>query len=259
MKKILIWFLSLGIATAEISYEPAGIKMGRKQYTEGENNLRPFHWPLGTEVDFLFILGEGSFIKINHKKSKLTIFTDDQGTDLLKKKKGSFISMSPTPDSGKSEDGKAFMWSVRSNITPAKGARELSIEGIATFTVATKSRQSKSQLVPAKKGTTVTIGEHKIEITKVEESNWGDAKLEVTLKSDLNLVELRRIRFFDKSGKLIPSERSFYGTSSFGSKSTTKVTYNFEKKVDTITVELDEWTDQKEIEVPVKSKIGVGL
>ena len=100
---------------------------------------------------------------------------------------------------------------------------------------------------------------HKIEITKVEESNWGDAKLEVTFKSDLNLVELRRIRFFDKSGKLIPSERSFYGTSSFGSKSTTKVTYNFDKKVDTIIVELDEWIDQKEIEVPVKSKIGVGL
>ena len=86
MKKVLIWFLSLGITTAEISYEPAGIKMGRKQYTEGENNLRPFHWPLGTEVDFLFILGEGSFIKINHQKSKRYLRMIKEPTFLKKRR-----------------------------------------------------------------------------------------------------------------------------------------------------------------------------
>ncbi|MFW6157997.1 MAG: hypothetical protein ACOC8E_01405 [Planctomycetota bacterium] len=243
---------------AEPKVEVRGVRVvgdgyGGKRGTE----LRPFNWSKGTAV-VLFVTGaEGGLLEFDDDASELKTFEDDRGTDLLKAAKDARFGRKPGFGhfSKVSKDGKVSMVDVSSTGLPADGATKLKLAGKLAFRSATTRETYEQKGVALKKDTKINFETLPMTVQKVGKPKWGNDALAVTLETNADPAPIADVKFIGADGKEIESRirsRTHFGN-------TYRHTYNLKKKADTVTVQIEYWTDMKTVDVPFSVEATLGL
>jgi len=255
----------IGCAYGEVEIEFNGLRIVGKGYSSNSNNqsgneeIRPFNWTSGTSLSLLVSTDDLSIVGLNQKESRLTKFTDDQGTDFLKVKNrfsGKAIKFGWVEVS---QDAKALGTTIESDAIPAKGSQSLILQGDLVVTTGSKTEKVQSGTIALKEGAQIEVGGFSFKIKEIDQPRFGDAKMSLTLETQKNMDELKEIQFFDESGKEIESSKGGSGSWGFGGKMTYSRTYELRKKVSELEIGIIRWADLKEVKVPLDLKIGVGL
>jgi len=259
----MVFGLIPGVAFGEVKVELAGLQVTAKGYLpEGENefnSLRAFNRQLGTKVGLLITSSDKAIVKLDEEKSKVTVFSDDQETDLIKvkgrfgRKSGVFRMTS------EAKDGKAIITHVESSGVPKKGAKNLTLKGDLVVSLASKARELRSELTVLKKGEKLVVGEDAFEVNGLGKPDYGDSPIQVELKSSVSYKDFKGLHFYDSKGNKIESDRSGSGSMGIFGKRTYTVSFNLKKKVDKIVFAVDEWSDLEVVKVPFDFTIGAGL
>jgi hypothetical protein len=159
----------------------------------------------------------------------------------------------------KSESGKALMTSLESDALPASGATSITVAGELVLSLASKSELKKSEKVAVKEGEKLVVAGQTFTIEKAEKPKWGEGKLEVTLKSSVDLKNFRRVVFYGPDGRELESERGMWSSMGMFGKKTYKTSYLFKVKPEELVMGLDAWTDLEVVKVPLDLKVGAGL
>ncbi len=262
-RALMVLGLVAGTVCGEVKVEMAGLQVTAKGYvSEGENefnSLRAFNRQLGTKVGLLVTSSDKTIVKLDEEKSKVIVFSDDQETDLIKvkgrfgKKSGVFRMTS------KAKDGKAVITHVESSGVPKKGTKTLTLKGGLVVSLASKSKEVRSELTVLKKGEKLVVGEDAFEVNSLRKPDWGDDPIQVELKSSVSYKDFKGLHFYDTKGNKIESERSGSGSMGIFGKRTYTVSFNLKKKVDKIVLAVDEWSDLEVVKVPFNFTIGAGL
>ena len=259
----MVFGLVAGVASGEVKVELAGLQVTAKGYVpKGENefnSLRAFNRQLGTKVGLLVTSSDKAIVKLDEEKSKVTVFSDDQETDLIKvkgrfgRKSGVFRMTS------EAKDGKAIITHVESSGVPKKGAKNLTLKGGLVVSLASKSKEVRSELTVLKKGEKLVLGEDAFEINSLGKPDWGDDPIQVELKSSVSYKDFKGFHFYDSEGNKVESKRSGSGSMGIFGKRTYTVSFNLKKKVDKIVLAVDEWSDLEIVKIPFDFTIGAGL
>ena len=240
-----------------VKIEVRGVRVVGEGYAEGMGGVRAFNWSKGTSVGVLVVFPEGGLISFNRDASSLDKMADDKGTDLKVRDRFGESGFGMMP--GISEDGKACMVEIDGKGVPATGAQEIAASGTLVFTCGSKKETFKQENVLLKVGTKVRAGRIPFEISKVGDPDWGEAPLQITLKTDKDCSAISEIKFLDAAGKEIRSSDA--GTMSMSGMGMTQVekSFNLSEKVETVTVAVTYWMDMAEKKVPFSVKAGLGL
>ena len=260
---MMVFGLVAGVASGEVKVELAGLQVTAKGYVpKGENefnSLRAFNRQLGTKVGLLVTSSDKAIVKLDEEKSKVTVFSDDQETDLIKvkgrfgRKSGVFRMTS------EAKDGKAIITHVESSGVPKKWAKNLTLKGGLVVSLASKSKEVRSELTVLKKGEKLVLGEDAFEINSLGKPDWGDDPIQVELKSSVSYKDFKGFHFYDSEGNKVESKRSGSGSMGIFGKRTYTVSFNLKKKVDKIVLAVDEWSDLEVVKIPFDFTIGAGL
>lgn len=264
MKKFAIAMgLLTGVVSGEMKVEVSGIRVVGKGYSSRKDamsdEIKAFNWSSGTSVALLVKSDGAKIVSLNEKKSKITVFADDKGTDFMKVK--SRFSNQPCKFewSEVSEDGVALGTTIASPGLPAKGAKSLIIKGELIVATGSKFEEKKSGKVKPVDDAVIEVGGYSFNVVKTGDPKWGEMKFQLTLSTSDDLETIQGIVFYDQDGEKLEAQDSGSGTSSFGSKTTYSKTFQFKKKPAELVVGLNLWTDLKVITLPVDLNVGAGL
>lgn len=264
MRRVVVIFgLAAGMTLGGVKVEVAGLQVTAKGYVpEGEKDfsaLRAFSWQAGTRVGLLVTSSDKTIVGLDEEKSKVTGFTDDQETDFTKAKGRFGKNGAEFGMMSESEDGRAIVTHVESPGLPGKGAKTLTLKGELVVSLASKSKEVKSEVAVLEKGKKLVVGGNSFEIDSVGKPDWGDAPLQIRLKSSVNHKDFKGFHFYDAEGNKIESKRSSSGSMGMFGKRTYTVSFSLKKKVDKIVLAVDAWSDLEVVKVPFDFKIGAGL
>lgn len=157
------------------------------------------------------------------------------------------------------KDGKAIITHVESSGVPKKGTKNLTLKGGLVVSLASKSKEVRSELTVLKKGEKLVVGEDAFEINSLGKPDWGDDPIQVELKSSVSYKDFKGFHFYDSEGNKVESNRSGSGSMGIFGKRTYTVSFNLKKKVDKIVLAVDEWSDLEVVKIPFDFTIGAGL
>lgn len=255
---------SVGVWSGEappLTIEARGLSVAGDGYGEFMNGVQPFNNNLGTRVALLVQAPAGGLLKFDSDKSKVAVFQDDKGKDLLKAKKNSFRGPGFGAFANISKDTKACIVEVESSELPTKGSAGVTISGEAVFTFATQKKDFEAPNVNMKSGTMFKASDLNFEIKKVgkadfDAENWP---VEVEFAFKQNTSKLAGLKFVDASGAEIQSERAGSSSMHFGNSVSESISFKLKKPAETVKVIATFWMDMKDISVPFNLKVGPGL
>src|SRR4051812_44904654 len=225
--------LSAGAAPKESGVAPAeGVRVAslqlQKKLNDRESSLVMGAWP-GTTVTLILSQPDKFVIGVDENASKLTSFIDDRGTNLAKAE-GNSSSWISAIFSKISEDGKLVAAPIRSNATPAAGAREITLKATVVLRCGGAEKTTEQKDVPlAAAGTKIPAGPVTLAIAKSNKNAGNElvgAQKSVTLTSTTPLDAIKSIVFLDQAGNEIRSHESGHGTMTFGNMSSYEATYS---------------------------------
>lgn len=241
--------------TKGLKAEAVALKIIRKMYGEGFGRLNPMHSASpGTTIAILIESPKGGLISILPDKSKLDLFADDKGTNLLGEKKfGTGIASFPRL----AKDGKAGLVDITGKVLPASGATSIQAKGTITLGIATQKKKTKSKPFAVKQGTTTKIGDVNFLIKKAGKPSYGKEPLEITFETKDDVTAVAGYLFEDAAGKEIKMRKAGSSRSGFNKSYTTTMSFAFEKEVKELVLVMDAWQDKKE--VPYKFDVSIGI
>ena len=246
--------------TARTKVEAVGLSVHKAPY-QGDKELGPGMNPApGIAVSVLVAVEEGGIIKLDERKSRISKFADDKGSDLLAAQpaKDSF-SAGPIGAFPKySKDRKAFVVELQAHACPVPGAKSLQIEGSLALTLGKDQEVVKQEKVEARKDVTFKAGSASFKITQAGKNDFGDDPMRISLESKDGL-KIAAIRFLDPAGKEIESHLGSRGSMSFGGDATYSWDYTLKQMVPNVTVEVTLWKKVETLQVPLKLSVSLGL
>ena len=264
MKSLLVAGLLLGLGSfvvAEVKVSAVGLRVVGKGFKEegSDDELRAFHRFAGTSIG-LMIQSEGkAIVNFDEEATKITSFADDKGTDFLKVKSRFSSKPYSFEMAQESKSRKVWMTTLASGGVPQSGANKITVAGELVLSLASKSELKKSGKVSLEKGGKFEVAGHTFTIDKIGKPDWGDDKLEVTLKSSVDLKSFRKVIFYDADGKELESKRGMWSSMGMFGKKTYQTSYTFKVEPKTLILGLDQWTDLEVVKVPLDLKVGAGL
>jgi hypothetical protein len=226
---------------------------------EGKDRLRAFNDSPGATVALMVTAPSGNIVNVNTDDSKLEVFTDDKGTNLLAAKSQNHFSESGFTvwsSFSDKEEASSKLVEVHASGQPAKGATLFNISGKLVVQTASQTKQFTADNVELKLGTKLSLGNTPMTVSSIRSDMEGQ---EVSLNAKQDLSHILKVEFFDAQGNKIEAREN--GTTSWSGGSTKDVTleYRLKKSVDKIKIVATCWTDLKTTEVPITIKTGVGL
>ena len=247
------------LSTAKVTVQ--GLRVVREGYGGdewGNTELKPLNaHEKGTTLAFLVVMPNGGLIDLDEDASKVNAFTDNTGKNLLEKRQfgepgfGDFLEIS--------EDGKACMIDIEGGGIPSKGAMGIKASGTLAFKTATQKKDFMQKDVPFIVGSKINAGFVSFEIAEVGKPEWGDAQLEINLKTQQDISAVAEIKFLDATGQEIESNLSSWGSMGFGNRMTYQQSYTLAEKVNGGTILVSIWTDMKTQTIPFNINTGLGL
>jgi hypothetical protein len=264
---VKLCFLAAALAGVAAAGEPAapGVQAcGVRVVAPGpEEEMRAFNWTPGVTVALLVNVPGGGVIDVEDDVSKLTVFRDDKGKDLLKSGGGEGVferagfGMMPQI----SKDGRLVLLEAQAPGCPTKGAAALRLSGEAVLRVASKTEEFAAQNVAIKPNTPIQAGPIPFTVFSVGKPDFGgeEYQLQVGLQARKEVSSVADIRFFDAAGKKLEVQRSMTSSTGDGVNATVQWLYLLKDKPDAVKVVITYWTDMRQVRIPFDLSVGLGL
>jgi hypothetical protein len=257
---------SYGQKPGEFKVDVLGISIGKpvpKTSGEDSGDFGAFAVQPGTRLTLWLSDPSRQIVDLDEKASKITAFTDDKQTDLMKKetKKGAFggFSFGFGPLSANiSPDKHHCTVEVRADHRPAAGATTLRLKADLVLKCGANEKVAETKNVSLAKGSKLAGGPLTFTIDDVDQG-FGEAKTSLALETEGDIAAIKEIAFFDADGKEIKSRRMGWSSSGFGAKMTHVVHYGLEKKVDKATTKITYFDKIEAVTVPIDLKTGIGF
>lgn len=140
----------------------------------------------------------------------------------------------------------------------------LAVKGELPVTLASGKAETRSEAFAVAKGTKVTFPADAkdmptLKIKSIGKPKWGDAKLEIEFTTNRRIDEFAGIRFLDKDGKEVKSDRGGSSWMSMMGKGSGTVSYNFESEPEELVLVVETWTGKEEKKLAVDLKAGLAM
>lgn len=211
-----------------------------------------FSMPTQFDVDLIVSEKGKKILEFDSNGSTLKKVVDSTGKDLTGKSDFSFFSNGP-----KDNSRRTIQISTK-NDTPAMGASWVHLQGTALVSVGSETEEVTTELIELSKGTKFEVKGHKIEITGAEKPRWGDAKWQISVKSNQPFTRVAKWQLETPEGKIMEVEKGGSGTASSFGKTTYSMTLQFEEKIEKAKLKLGVYADFETLEVPIDLKVGMG-
>lgn len=138
----------------------------------------------------------------------------------------------------------------------------LAVKGGIPVSFATGKAETKSEPFAVAKGAVVKFPADaedmpKLKIKSTGKPKWGDAKLEIEFATNRKIDDFAGIRFLDKDGKEIESDRGSSSWMSMMGKGSGTVSYNFKSEPEELILVVETWTGREEKTIAVDLKAGL--
>ncbi len=149
-----------------------------------------------------------------------------------------------------SKDGKNLKFTIESKKLPAGEISALTAKGVLHIQLGSEKEKFTTEMIEMSPGKEGKLGEMAFELSKLGKPSWGDAVLEITLKSKQSFEGIAEYRFFDENDKPVSFEEAGSGSMGFMGKKTYSKTFTFKTKPKKMRVEADMWSDLSTVEQP---------
>lgn len=173
---------------------------------------------------------------------------DDKGTDLGRVKLGM---------ARLSKSGGQMRFHITAEKLPAAGATKLVFKGSIPVELASKTASEKSALTELAVDSKGEAGGVSFTISSTGKPDWGDDPLEVGITYTRKIPNLKEVRFYDETGKLIPSKPGAYRSTTFLGKTKVVRKFKLSRKARKATIEFVTWTDLEKRQVPLDITAGL--
>jgi hypothetical protein len=236
--------------------EVRGLRLAGPEYPAGREILRPFGWTPGLAVALLVTRPAGPLIALDEEDSRVTRFTDDKGTNLLAGERRSFSSGFRAATMAK--DGSAAMLELNAPGLPAKGFKELAVQGVLVFRTATQQR-TVQQVVALRPGTPITVLPFPLTVAEVSKISGGNMQQLIGLEGGRQIFDIISIKFINAAGIEVEASETGWSSNVASGRQTVRKFYNLAQKSDTLLFRITLWADAHDVPTPVDFKFGLGM
>ena len=255
------------VKPADLSVEASGLRV-IAPFKNADEALNAFgsRTP-GTTVTLMISSPSSNFVSFDTAESKIAVFTDDKGNDLLAKLAG------PSPQQGTaikadgfsffpliSKDAHACAVDVNAALLPAKGCATIKLAGSVVMLCASAKREFVQKDIPVKDGSKLEADGIKLSFYQVGKPLVGAEPLSITLHAHEDISRIADVKFFTANGVEIAS-RSMGAPSKMAVLSSLTVdwTFNLAQQADAVTMKLYLWSDLQKKTQTFELNIGAGL
>jgi hypothetical protein len=242
----------------DFTVEPRGLRIIRMP-RNGESGMRPFNWPAGTNVVVQIESEDAFLVDYDRRASKITKYVDDVGTDLRGSHRDGKLHGSEVSNVKYSRDRRASLVELFGSGVPAGNSSSIHIEGQLRYWQANKKVTHRSENVRLVTGEKVHVGELELTIGEVGKPDSGRRPLSVQFTSETWLTPIAAMRFLDRNGREIKSDRRANWRVGIGPEAKDEVEYHLAEQTDIATIEVEEWQGVKPIEVQLNVSTRLGL
>ena len=160
-------------------------------------------------------------------------------------------------------DKRRMTWSYAEKALTRAGVSEVGILAILS-TLASGKAETHSQPFAVAEGTKVEFPADakdmpSLKIKSTGKPKWGDNKLEIEFTTNRKVDDFAGIRFLDKDGKEIESDRGGSSWMSMMGKGSGTFSYTFKSEPKELILVVDSWTGSETVKVPVDLKAGLAM
>ncbi len=258
---VLSYFLvEIAVASDDFLIDVQGVKIVGTGYKNINENIMPFNQFSGVSIACLLLSKTEGIINFVEVKSKLEVFKDNLGTNLI----------DPESNFGNgfglmheiSKDRSALLFEISGSNLPDKKATSLVSSGEIVVKTANNSNIFTVQNITLSKGTEIKTPFGEIEIKNVGKTDWGDHPYKVSIESKVNLSVIKNIKFTDQKGAVIESSSMGMGSlNEVGDISSLifEKSFSITKNPTKINMEIIYWEDMKTKKIPFSISTSVGL
>ena len=219
----------------------------------------PFYSNSGIEMKVAVHLDDKPLLSVDPQASRFTKWTDDQGTDLgVGAPTGFFHWVDMDARFGDDQPDDVAVLTIKTKSLPAPASKRVSFEGVIVMNSASEL-ETDSADVTLETGAKFEIAGLEIEVTAVEEEDWGHTKLQLEFTSMTDMDAIQAIRFLGADGEVIEHEDMGSGSMGFGGKVTYTQNYGLKDVVKTVKIEADSFAKIEKVEIPIAIEYGPGL
>lgn len=203
-----------------------------------------------TRIAFELTYPKGGLIDLRREESRLTLFRDDQGSDLLMEDDfmGPF-EMLPRI----SEDARHLVFVVASTATPHAEATRLSVEGSVSVFVADETVVYDSDPIVLAAGARFEVGPYGFEVSSTGASDWSEGwSVSLDTKQDPSAV----VRYLLIDGD---EEIELRETMTWSSMGSWQKTLEADAEPGEVVFRVESWKDPQVVEIPLRASAGLGL
>lgn len=225
--------------------------------------------PEGTNISLFIAPKDTTIISLDSETSKITSFTDEKQTDLMKKKpvQGGMMTFGAGPISTKFfESGSPnIMVDFNGPQRPAAGAQKIRLRGTVVLVCGKGSVKSEHKNISLDGKGSFTVDGNKITIKKSEGNGFGfsmgddAAKMSISLTSAKPTDAIKSIRFLNASGKEIKSTSTGSMSGGFMNSKTYEKYYDLSEEVNAVTIEVEAFEGTEKLQIPVDIETGLGF
>ncbi len=216
----------------------------------------------GTTLNLLLANPKRNIIGMDSKKSRIAALVDDKKTNLLEtaKRDNDFGgSMFGPLQLNVAPGGHQCTLEVKAPQIPARGATTIQLDALVVLQCGADEKTVEQKGLALKQGSKITVGPVPMTVERVEDSNFGDSKMMVSLSATKSVDAIKEVAFLAADGSPIKHEQTGRGQSGFGGNITYETSYGLAQKVDSVTIKVTFFNKVEELPVPLKMQIGVGL
>lgn len=246
---VILGTIAPTICHAEITVKPAGMQIVWDSMKDKFGGFTTYNASEGLSVTLGIETTDKGFIDFNKRESKVTI---SDGENDMGGKFGIWDRIS--------DDAKSMSVVVESEEPLQAGAESFAIKGELLAVTASEKETKSTKLSKFKKGDQVdSIEGFEFEVEKLGKPEWGDEPHSITLKWKKDVSEIADARFYDANGEQVESSKgSTSSFSAFGKVTSVSKTYRLSKKVETLRIEFDLWSDLAEVSIPFDLVVSLG-
>ncbi len=237
---------------------------------DAQRGRRVFRGQSGTRIAMIVEPCEGRLVGFDRASSKLTAFSDDAGQDLTREDLeaglwggfGGPFDWQRRNRFGEDEDGD---WLVEVQVPrpPLPGTREVFVAGELVFEHCPgKPPVFRHDKVAAKPGARIDAGRIPMRISKVQADADDPSAdgMELTLEMDGSDYAIKDVRFRDADGGAVSAQLCGSTMSTEGGRITrVEKTWRLNTRLDTVTVEVEYWSQSRTVKVPFALTVGLGM
>jgi hypothetical protein len=145
------------------------------------------------------------------------------------------------------------------------GDGAVKITGELPVLLATGKEEARSEVFKTQAGTAVTFpasakgGQPKLKVKSTGKPKWGDDPFEVVLSTNRKADDFAGIRFYDKDGNAVESNRGGSSWMGFGNKGSGEISFTFKKKQTELILAIESWTGREEKKLKVDLSAGLAI